>query len=939
MSESRGLFRGIFCLLFLCLGMVTQANASTVREEMMVNLRLFDGLSGETVYRVMTGHNGLIWIATNNGINVYNGKRLTTFDLKDKEHSTVTVKDLCETKNHDIYAATDAGLFMMPLGGDKFRRVLEEVEKPECLLAVGDTLYIGGRQGIQIYYDGKLKQQNVGVSGKGLDNIVRQYVKGKDGRIYFLSRFDLNSYDPKTGKIHSLGLEKVMPSRCAPQQFCISDSCFFIGTKQEGLYIFNPHSPSVTKIQEVGNVVTSVGMSADGYVTVSTDGSGAFLIHPANGNVVERYDTDSKETCQLPTNAVYSFLRDKNGVNWFGFVRYGLAYMPHNSMLFQPFGWTGFTTLGMNVRTQCMRGSEGVIGTQNGCWYVDSATKESRYFSSAEMGGGHIVNSIAWFEGNYYIGTFDGGMCVLDPKSKSIHKQTVAPQLDHASIGDIKAGPDGRLWIGSSDGLFIIDQQGKVLHYTEQNSHIISGIIISITFDEEKNAWLTGASGISLYSAKSGEIVEANWPEGFFHHVPYMLGASGHDGLIYMRTGPQVFYTNTSMSQFGELPLPVTLSDKWCRSMVDDRNRHLWLASERGLFCFNYDLDEMMQLGSGEGLLGDLISEVTIGEDGNLWVATSSGLFTANPKALEGWKHHKNFSIRLFNIRRGSNFLTIGKEMLVNEERKIRLGWDFVSDVLHAEAIMTDYASQRGRLYEYRIGNGEWRIIKDGEPVEIRGLWPGIHRLHIRLAGADGTTSSYKVIVLPTFWAVIRFILFLTAIILFWLWMKYRKNTHALLSERDEIEDALIEVEEQQQQLQLEEMEQSAGDSQKYQKVKIDEAECANIVKRMRQYLEKDKVYTNADLKMKDLADELRLSPSKLSQVFNLYLNENYYEFINRYRLNEFKQLIEAGEYKRYTITALSEKCGFKKSNFFSTFRKVEGMTPAEYLKKKGIKI
>ena len=105
------------------------------------------------------------------------------------------------------------------------------------------------------------------------------------------------------------------------------------------------------------------------------------------------------------------------------------------------------------------------------------------------------------------------------------------------------------------------------------------------------------------------------------------------------------------------------------------------------------------------------------------------------------------------------------------------------------------------------------------------------------------------------------------------------------------------------------------------------------------QYIEKNKVYTNADLKMKDLADVLRLSPSKLSQVFNLYLNENYYEFINRYRLDEFKRLIEAGEYHRYTITALSEQCGFKKSNFFSTFRKVEGMTPAEYLKKHGVKV
>ncbi len=90
---------------------------------------------------------------------------------------------------------------------------------------------------------------------------------------------------------------------------------------------------------------------------------------------------------------------------------------------------------------------------------------------------------------------------------------------------------------------------------------------------------------------------------------------------------------------------------------------------------------------------------------------------------------------------------------------------------------------------------------------------------------------------------------------------------------------------------------------------------------------------------MADLAKHLNLSASKLSQVFNLYLKENYYDFINRYRLEEFKRLIADGEYERYTLTALSEKCGFKKSSFFSAFRKFEGMTPAEYLKKHGIKL
>ena len=68
-------------------------------------------------------------------------------------------------------------------------------------------------------------------------------------------------------------------------------------------------------------------------------------------------------------------------------------------------------------------------------------------------------------------------------------------------------------------------------------------------------------------------------------------------------------------------------------------------------------------------------------------------------------------------------------------------------------------------------------------------------------------------------------------------------------------------------------------------------------------------------------------------------MKENYYEYINRYRLDAFKQLIDEGAYKHFTLTALSEQCGFKKSSFFSTFRKVEGMTPAEYLKRKNISI
>ena len=277
----------------------------------------------------------------------------------------------------------------------------------------------------------------------------------------------------------------------------------------------------------------------------------------------------------------------------------------------------------------------------------------------------------------------------------------------------------------------------------------------------------------------------------------------------------------------------------------------------------------------------------------------------------------------------------------VTETGQIRLSWHFTSQVLQAEPVLLDYANQQGRLYEYRVDGGKWLLVDSSQPINVRRLLMGHHVLTIRMAGVKGTETDYKVIVVPSVWSFVELLLLFMAVVALWLWWHLRKNTKVLLRERNEIEDALIESEALR--VKSEEFADALQESgsidslQKYQKVKFDEDECAEIVKRMKEYLERERVYTNADLKMKDLADVLHLSAPKLSQVFNLYLKENYYEFINRYRLEEFKRLIDAGEYKRFTITALSEQCGFKKSNFFSTFRKVEGVTPAEYLKKRGI--
>ncbi len=944
LRQLNGLGRIVVAAVLLLLATATRAGI--VGEEDMVNLTLNDGLSGETVYGVMTDHNGYVWLATSGGVSVYNGKGLSTFNILDEQGQRLTVYDICEVGNCQIWAATEEGLYCLNHGEKTFRRMLPEVEHPTSLMVTGDTLYIGSQQGLQFYAGGKLERRDVGVSRNGLDNVVRQYAKGEDGRIWFLSRHDLNSYDPRTGKVtrHQSSLSDM--TLLLSQFAYAGQGRFVVGTKTHGLFLCNLATGTTEHIDGVGNTVTMVRRSGDGHICVACDGTGAYLLDGKTLAIREQFNTEAEHSHRLPSNGLYCYHRDANGVNWFGFVRHGLAYTYYSGDLFRvlrvatPEGEV-FTTEGINVRTYCIHGNDGIIGTQNGFYYVNLKTGHAQFYRPADLDGGHIVNTVVWHDGLFYIGTYDGGgLHTFDPRTMTLKPQTFSPQLDQKSIGDLKVGPDGRLWIGCTDGLFVVEGGKVQQHFTELNSHITGGLILSITFDASGNAWLTGANGCSLYSVRSREIVEASFPKGFFNHHPWMRGAQGHDSLVFMRTGPQTFYTNEQMTDFGELELPIAFADKWCRSFVDDMRGHYLLTSERGVFCFDYGLKEMIHFGYGEGLRGDMINDMGMDADGTLWVATSQGLFHAKVKDIGAWSHPGQFQIKLYYIRQGSDLLTPYDEYMVNETRRITLHWNFRSEVLQLKATLLDYSKQRGRLYEYRLDDGDWQLLSDGEDIGIRRLFLGRHQLEIRLAGAEETASVYDISVMPSFWAFFELFLLVLAVLQLLLWWHYRKNTKVLLSERNEMEEALIEMAQEEALLaeQQEEAEEGSGGN-KYQQVKMTDEECADIVRRMRHYLETEQAYVNSDLKRADLARVLHVPVAKLSYVFSMHLNENYYEFVNRYRLERFKQLIAEGAYKRFTLMALSEQCGFRKSSFFSTFRKVEGMTPTEYLKKQNIKI
>lgn len=127
----------------------------------------------------------------------------------------------------------------------------------------------------------------------------------------------------------------------------------------------------------------------------------------------------------------------------------------------------------------------------------------------------------------------------------------------------------------------------------------------------------------------------------------------------------------------------------------------------------------------------------------------------------------------------------------------------------------------------------------------------------------------------------------------------------------------------------------SESNNRKYVKSTLDENKISSDFEKLKKLMEEKKLYKNIDLNLSDLADELNISNHNLSQTINLKTGENFYDFINSYRVEEVKKLLSDNEsLKKFTILSLAYEAGFNsKATFNKFFKKSTGLTPTEFIK------
>jgi AraC-like DNA-binding protein len=134
-----------------------------------------------------------------------------------------------------------------------------------------------------------------------------------------------------------------------------------------------------------------------------------------------------------------------------------------------------------------------------------------------------------------------------------------------------------------------------------------------------------------------------------------------------------------------------------------------------------------------------------------------------------------------------------------------------------------------------------------------------------------------------------------------------------------------------------EDMGESSGGAKpltKYAGSRLTESEAKEYTERLSDYMKSSKPYLNPELTLSQLAGDLGISSHFLSQVINEKFGLNFFDFVNGYRVEEFKERTSDPRYSNFSLLGIALECGFNsKSAFNRIFKQKTGLTPSQFKK------
>ncbi len=677
-KEESILFRSFLCLkwgivMYLMVQSDIASAQNTITKRSNLDFKILNvekGLSHNNVFNLFQDSEGYIWIATENGLNKYNGHELKIFKREENSENEICgneISSITEDDEGNIWiGAYNAGICRYNKKTGKFKSVDINKDDDETIISVHTIHYNKGFLWI----------------GDEYGTITRLNTKD----------FTFKTFTPSFDVDRQIVFQDAIKAFYSDDQFIWASSnsgfLFKIDLETDNFEILN-----VSKA--IGEVVqlTDIVEISPGELTLASSG-GLIQINKETFNIVDKplviksfkvkvndYFVDRQENTWLLTEGVGIVFYEKDGEKLqFDKSQFSYQNIPE-----------------LDCR-KIIQTSDGVIwiATYGGgvIQYNPNKSVFNHYLFDPSDDQGLRDGGINCFykapDGHMWIGTDAGGLHKFNPKDGSFQNFNNSRQLSQfyntSSILDIKeAGKQNELWIGTYKyGLMYFNPNTgftKSYKFIDQDSYHPSHSIYTIAQYSDSIMWLgTNGHGViefNRYTRKFGtrHCVSSDTSSLSNDYIRSVYRDSNGDMWVGSFGRLNKYLGNGKFKGFVHVEDDsLTINNGLITQIYEDSRGLFWLGNQgEGLMLMDREEELFYTYGNSDGLFINHVYGIIEDENGILWLTTNNGLVSAEVTNHDAAKPKLNF--RYFYEENGlQDDSFIGGAIFQNDQNQIYVG-------------------------------------------------------------------------------------------------------------------------------------------------------------------------------------------------------------------------------------------------------------------------